>query len=121
VQNAPVRLPLTLSPLAVLFSLSLAALGCNEAKLIPAAGDAGCGTSTIGAGCKPQPVGNPGCNGDLDSGVSLGYNAVFDASFPASCTVFVNKPTPDSDNNCIQLGSCICNEDAGTFAWTCYR
>ena len=119
-QNAPVRLPLTLSPLAVLFSLSLAALGCNEAKLIPAAGDA-----VRNLDHRRRLKAATRWHSGMQRGPRFRRVAWLQRrlrrELPCKLHVFVNNPTPDSDNNCIQRGSCICNEDAGTFAWTCYQ
>jgi hypothetical protein len=47
-------------------------------------------------------------------------NMTVDASYPVGCTVIVDYPTPDDDNQCQQAGSCRCNaDDAGALAWRC--
>jgi hypothetical protein len=103
--------------------LSMSALGCNEAPLISAP-DAGqpCAAPILEYACHPQDAGLPGCSPDLDSGgLPLQQEEVLDGgSFPVSCTVIVNSPVADIDQQCTQLGTCTCGgDDAGHYNWTC--
>ena len=132
--NAAVRFPFSFFPfsvislisalsLAALASLSTASQGCNEAS-VKDAPDASpnCGAPVPEYPCRAQPVGTPGCSGDLDSGAAIGRNVILDASFPATCTVIVYSPVPDIDLQCTQLGTCNCNEyDGGVYGWVCVQ
>ena len=105
-QNAAVRFLFPLSLFALVLPFSLAALGCDEAKLTTSPDDAGCAAPELEFPCKLQPAGTPGCPSDLDSGAALGRDLVLDGSAPANCTVIVNDLVPDEDNQCTTLGTC---------------
>jgi hypothetical protein len=102
--------------------ISTAALACNEAPLI-AAPDAGatCQRPIPIFPCHAQEGGAPGCSPDLQSFASLGQEVVIGpGTYEAGCAVQVNSGTLDSDNQCMQLGTCNCTQDAGSFSWVCY-
>ena len=115
--NASVRFSPRLSLLVLLSTTSLATLGCDEAKLNNApAASPNCGAPILEYPCAPLPSGTTGCTGDLDSGPALDRAVTLDGSFPAKCTVIINDPVPDEQNQCSQLGTCTCNEaDGGAF------
>ena len=98
-------------------------LGCNEARLIPA-GDAAvtCQKPLLIAPCVAQDAATPGCSPDLQSAQSLGQEVVISpGSYEAGCEVQVNAIALDQDNQCDQLGTCHCTEDAGAFTWACFQ
>ncbi len=112
-------------PFLLLTALLLAPVaGCNTAKLNPAP-DASphCDVPVPEAPCTALTDGGAGCTGDLGSAALLGRDVVVDASYPPGCTILVNYPTPDEDNQCSQVGSCNCRQDpdAGTLAWQCFQ
>jgi hypothetical protein len=102
--------------------LATAALGCNEAPLIPAPdASVACQAPQVEAPCKASDAGLPGCSPDLQS------TAVFDQDFvvgsgtyEAGCTIIVNSKVLDTNSQCITLGSCNCQQDGGTFTWQCF-
>ena len=104
-------------------ALGLVLFDCNEVKVIPAP-DAGvdCRAALpVADSCQPQPAGAAGCAAALDSELCLGRTLSLDAGvYPNQCNVIVNDPTPDEDQNCDQLGACLCTEfDGGVFEWVC--
>ena len=118
--NAPVRFSPSITLFAFLAPFSVAALGCNTAKLTTATADAGCNEPALEFPCEAGPAGAPGCNGELDSGPALGQAASLPGSYPANCKVIVYDPVPDEDLQCIQLGTCECGQnDAGAYGWVC--
>jgi hypothetical protein len=103
--------------------VATAQLGCNEAPLIQAPDAATpCQKPQLIFPCvSPQPSGTPGCSADLQSAQSLGQDVVLSpGSYEAGCGVQVNATVLDQDNQCTQLGTCDCTEDAGAFSWVCY-
>jgi hypothetical protein len=135
---AAVHLPI-LSASAVTLALAVvvpsvvfvvAAPACNEVKVLPAP-DAGnsCVAPLLIFGCVVQPVGTPGCGPDLNSAVCLGRTLDLDASATygytlpdggGGCSVIVNNPTPDEDQQCTQDGICSCTADGdGGYSWVC--
>ena len=103
--------------------VATAQLGCNEAPLIQAPDAAvACQKPQLIAPClAPQPAGTPGCSPDLESTQSLGQDVVISpGSYEAGCQVQVNATVLDQDDQCTQLGTCDCTEDAGSFNWVCY-
>jgi hypothetical protein len=129
VHNAPVRFPSPLQVVSLISALSLAALtslsaasqGCNEASVRDAPdASPNCGAPLLEYPCHVLAAGTAGCSGDLDSGAALGRSVTLDGSFPANCTVIINSPVPDTDNQCSQIGTCNCNEyDGGVYGWIC--
>jgi hypothetical protein len=107
----------------LILPILMTALGCNEAPLLPAP-DAStpCTAPQVEAPCKAADAGLPGCTPDLQSTAAFGQDVVIGAgSYEAGCAVIVNSKVLDSDNQCSTLGSCHCQEDAGTFSWACYQ
>jgi hypothetical protein len=105
--------------------LGFSALACNEAPLIPA--------HDAGTPCaKPQPIypcaaqedaGVPGCPATIAAAAAtFGQSVTLSAgTYPNNCSVEINSGTADQDNQCSQLGTCICGDDAGAFSWSCYE
>ena len=110
--------------LALSLLFALPSLGCNEAPLraAPDAGTIPCTAPQLEVPCKVQDAGVPGCSPDLQSTASLGQEVtIAPGSYPVGCAVIVNAKVLDQDDQCTQLGSCDCGEDAGSFAWTCFQ
>ena len=123
-QNAGVRLPFPVfTSIVSVLALSAAALGCNEAPLIPAPDSgASCEKPQPIYPCSPQDAAAPGCTPNLESLQSLGQEVIIaPGSYAAGCGVQVNATVLDQDNQCTQLGTCTCDEDGGAFAWVCYH
>jgi hypothetical protein len=117
----PFAAPLLSSVAFAAFVACLAA--CNEAQ-IENAPDASpnCPKPVLESPCKPQGAGSPGCGDDLGTSTIFGRAVVLEGgSFPPGCTVIVNDPTPDQQNQCSQLGTCNCGGDAGAYGWVCVQ
>jgi hypothetical protein len=108
---------------AMLVSSSAASVGCNEVTVHDAPdASPNCAAPVLEYPCAPLDAGSAGCSGNLNSQATLGRPVTLDGSFPVGCTVIVNDPTPDSDNQCDQTGTCDCNAlDGGAYGWTCYN
>jgi hypothetical protein len=109
--------------LSLALALGTLALGCNTAKLTPAA-DSGvdCFDPIPESPCRALDAGEPGCTGDLPSLPAFGRAVTVTEAYPTGCTLIVDDPVPDEDNQCITLGTCRCAAgDGGGYAWTCFK